>query len=998
MKSARLAASALAAACLGVVAGPSYGIVWNGNRPDLGVTSAGGLNDRPGIFNNTHVIFNTNNNTRGTATYLADNWVITARHVVQDFDYNHLSYAGGIYFDIGGERHYGDRYQEIPYLADMILVHVGGGDITSLPAFHRDVIYDGFNDGNRLVQQGGYGGHGYFDENPNFSVEFHRGFNVSYANGDGFVRTYIDGEGRLRDLGLLEVGAISGDSGSPLLLLDAPDSQVFDQSKYKIAGILGTSGGSGVYSESSYTRTDSFSGLIRDTVWGGAVVDYTYRAGSGEFVSNANWAASKGGFDFAEQAHILNINNGATVTFSGGSNGGNPFNIAQSSIVPAELWVGESGTGTLNITGNTLGAGKYFVAGRGNGTGTINLSGGRANANIFIAGAFADGRGAINVSGGGFASAADEVRVGEFGRGVMNVSGSGGAETRALYVGRSANGTGAVRQSGGTVRIGTVNGVGTNADSRIGGFDTLDTNAYGTYDLSGGTLSVTSNLQIGAYGVGSMTVNGSTVNAAAYPSVGRFATGRGVLNVSAGTFNRTGGGGLIIGEQGTGALNLTGGAVRNDGEVSVGLAAGSSGAVNFNGGELRTTRLRGGAGTSRLSFNGGTLTAAADETNFLGGLSSAVVNAGGATVNTDGHNVTIAQALAAPTGSGVASISASGGSNYLGAPLVRLAGGGGTGATGVATINPATGAITGVSITNPGVGYTSAPTVELIGGGGSGATVGAATLAANASGGLTKTGGGTLTLSGANSYRGATVVAGGTLALAAPQTLAGAFTVRPGAAARFAANVGVGPITVDGGSAALASGRFAVRTTGFTLTGGRFDLADGTLVDDYAGGTPARTFRAMLAANALYSGLSASRPGFTVGYAEASALGTLPAYLAGVGPTDSTTLLATYALGGDANLDGRVNNADFQSFLAHFGQSDQLWTSGDFNYDGRVDAGDFRLLLADYGRTSDGGSLGLSSAPLLAFAAANGLSTSVPEPSAIALIGLGGMALLRRRR
>ena len=992
--SSRLTAAVLAGACLGVISAPARAIVWNGNRPDLGVTNATGLNDRPGIFNNTHVIFNTNNNTRGTATYLADNWVITARHVVQDYDYNHLSYAGGVYFDIGGERHYGDRYQEIPYLADMILVHVGGGDITSLPAFHRDVIYDGYNDGNRIVQQGGYGGHGYFDESPNFSVEFHRGYNVSYANGDGFIRTYIDGEQRLRDLGLLEVGAISGDSGSPLLLLDAPDSQVFDQSKYKIAGILGTSGGSGVGSESSYTRTDSFSGLIRDTVWGGAVVDYTYRGGSGEFVSNANWAASKGGFDFAEQAHILNINNGATVTFFGSSNGGNPFNIAQTSIVPAELWVGESGTGTLNVTGNTLGAGQFLVAGRGNGTGTINLSGGRANANIFVAGAFSDGRGTINVSGNGFASAADEVRVGEFGRGALNVSGNGSVETRALNIGRSGAAVGAVRQTGGSLRIGTVNGVGTNADSRLGGFDTPDIGAYGSYELTGGTLAVTSNLQVGAYGIGSMSVGGGTVNAGSYPSVGRFATGRGVLNVKAGTFNRTGGGGLIVGEQGTGALNLTGGAVRNEGALTVGAAAGGSGTVNLNGGELRTNRVGGGAGASRLSFNGGTLTAAADESNFLTGLGAAVVNAGGATVNTDGHNVTIAQPLLAPSGNGVKSIAASGGSNYLGAPLVRLAGGGGTGATAVATVNSA-GAITGVTITNPGVAYTSAPAVQLVGGGGTGATLGAVSLAANASGGLTKTGGGTLTLSGANTYRGATDVRGGTLALAAPQTLAGAFTVRSGAAAKFAANVGVGPITVDGGSASLAPGRLSVRTTGFTLTnGGRFDLSDGTLVDDYAGNSPARAFRALLAGSNLYTG----RAGLTVGYAEAAALGTLPAYLAAAGPADSTTLFATAALGGDADLDGRVNLADFQSFLAHFGQSDQLWTAGDFNYDGRVDGADFGLLLADFGRTRDGGTLGLSNAPLLAFAAANGLPTSVPEPTGIAAIGLAAGALLRRRR
>ena len=60
-----------------------------------------------------------------------------------------------------------------------------------------------------------------------------------------------------------------------------------------------------------------------------------------------------------------------------------------------------------------------------------------------------------------------------------------------------------------------------------------------------------------------------------------------------------------------------------------------------------------------------------------------------------------------------------GGAGYTSAPSVTLTGGGGTGATAVATI--AAGAVSSVTITNQGSGYTSAPTVAFSGGGGTGA-------------------------------------------------------------------------------------------------------------------------------------------------------------------------------------------------------------------------------------------------------------------------------------
>ena len=47
--------------------------------------------------------------------------------------------------------------------------------------------------------------------------------------------------------------------------------------------------------------------------------------------------------------------------------------------------------------------------------------------------------------------------------------------------------------------------------------------------------------------------------------------------------------------------------------------------------------------------------------------------------------------------------------------VVDIAGGGGTGATAAATVDPQTGAITAITVINPGSGYTSAPTVTITG-------------------------------------------------------------------------------------------------------------------------------------------------------------------------------------------------------------------------------------------------------------------------------------------
>lgn len=137
------------------------------------------------------------------------------------------------------------------------------------------------------------------------------------------------------------------------------------------------------------------------------------------------------------------------------------------------------------------------------------------------------------------------------------------------------------------------------------------------------------------------------------------------------------------------------------------------------------------------------------------------------------------------------------------------------------------GVIRAVVITNPGVGYTSAPEVAVLGGGaGNGLKLGTPELAANAGGGLLKTGAGTLTLGGVNSYPGTTTVEQGCLRLSGG--LAGPVAVASGASL-----TGGGVI---GGAVEVAAGAVLSPCAGSTLKVRGDVEIQGTFVADAGSG------------------------------------------------------------------------------------------------------------------------------------------------------------------
>ncbi len=412
--------------------------------------------------------------------------------------------------------------------------------------------------------------------------------------------------------------------------------------------------------------------------------------GNGSFTANGDLNVGDTGNDGTPATGTLNIANSATVTVNsgGGFFVGSGFYASTSSVgtvnqTGGTLTVSDSADGDFIIGGRTsnLAVGTYNLGGGtvnadtnvrvgGYGTGTMDQTGGIFNAPDYVSiGRFAGATGVWNLSGGALNVTGPQLIVGEAGNGTFTVSGTGAATLKAaLQLGRDAGGAGIVNLDGGNVT----------APQVVLGSGT------GTLFFSGGILTSSASSTTFMQGLTDVYIQagGALLNAQAFsdtiaqpllhatslgstPDGGLTKTGSGILTltgantftgdtyVNAGTLTVTGTGATLDGApeiaDGSGltaTMNIGSGVVVTAGsQVGVGTSGGN-GTLNLNGGTLAVTQVTGGSGTSTLNFNGGTLQAyAGASANFVTGLTQISILAGGAKIDSNGQNITIAQNL-----------------------------------------------------------------------------------------------------------------------------------------------------------------------------------------------------------------------------------------------------------------------------------------------------------------------------------------------------------------
>ena len=547
-----------------------------------------------------------------------------------------------------------------------------------------------------------------------------------------------------------------------------------------------------------------------------------------------NFDATIGSLAGAGTVENAGTANARTLT-AGGDNSSTTFSGTLQNGGAFGLGLAKTGTGSLTLSGANTNTGNITVNG-----GTLNVTGtwaGNTTSSIFVYGGTNTAISVANVSGDmtSFGHTGSNVALGvavyNQTAGTVDVTGNG---STATYVAGAAGSYGYFNLTGGTFKSRNRFGYGVVGNLATVSRSVVYIGGTGRLDHTGGEWMLNySNAQITIAAGGELDRTGATQPFGLIMNTTTAGGEYAVLNVAGGSlvtttqpfkFGNSSAGGA--GNNNTAIINLAGGTLQVGTAMITSLPTDGANLayLNFAGGTLKTSAAV--ANWIPLTASGITFTS-----NFFGvidnsALAGAPSFAGGLTFDTNGFNSSLGAVLRGASGTGVAqsSLTVTGGSNYVGAPEVIFTGGtleaGGSPATGYALINA--GAVVGIVITSPGA-YSSAPTVTLTGGGGTGATVSIGTLSANNSGGLTKIGAGTLTLSGANTYTGGTTINLGTIALGANNVLADA-----------------GNVTIAGGTLDIATFNDTVATvslrggvitgsTGVLTSTSAFDLRDGSV-------------------------------------------------------------------------------------------------------------------------------------------------------------------------
>ncbi len=423
-------------------------------------------------------------------------------------------------------------------------------------------------------------------------------------------------------------------------------------------------------------------------------------------------------------------------------------------------------------------------------SGTATLTGTGAVSTLNI-GDGAATSGTLTVTGGNLTAGVTLIGI-NGGTGFGTISSGNWTTTGSLNIGEGADSNGSLTVSGGTFSAST------NGNYYLG-----SSGGTGNATVSGGTLSYTGNFRIGegADSLGSLTVNGGALAVSGQSVVGAD-NGTATANMTSGTWTSAS---LFIGNSGgTGTLTISGGTISTTGESRIGASTGGVGNATVSDGNWTVSNTlfvgRSGA-TGTLTVSGGTVTATTLQLATDSGSSGTV------TLNS---GIIATQRIAEGNGTG---------------GTVNLNGG-----TVRATVNQSnffqnfeTGDIQ-LGSTGP-IFDTQAFAVGI-------------TNILQGVGGLTKSGSGVLTLTGAQAYTGTTTVSAGTLLVNGSIASGGSVVVSGGTLGGTGTINSATTIQSGGTLAPGASPGVLTFSNGLTLNSGsatNFEINDDTRGTTYDG-------------------------------------------------------------------------------------------------------------------------------------------------------------------
>jgi fibronectin-binding autotransporter adhesin len=559
-------------------------------------------------------------------------------------------------------------------------------------------------------------------------------------------------------------------------------------------------------------------------------------------------------------------------------------------------------------------------------------------------------------------------------------------------------------------------------------------NNFGTLNLSGGTVTVASVLDIGDGGPGVLNQSGGTINAGRI-TIGFNASGdsgQAAVGGSSASWN-IGTGGIFAGKPGdptVGQLAITGGAkvvatgafVLESSAVSVNVSAATLTVTALNGASGATITLADPGTGPALTINGAGSTYAGN----IGGTGSLLYNGSGTQVlsgnNTFTGTVTVASGTLEMANGKSPIYQVSGGSMILDP-------GGGFSATGGAVANVGSGVLTNnatftgaINLYNGGAlrGNGSASQINMTqvntgffpGGAGTlpafngsgyciievvptGATVVVnSPIYTNTQATITVESVDNLTLAGGLNGNLVEIFGGGTLHLASSSINILKFYHGTVQLTSPTSVLTAGFVDFVTSPASLDVNRGAAIITGTSLSALTADVKAGY---NLAGGGQWNGVNAITSAAAAADTTHLTAVGVIGNNQSGSPLYSATHQFHGDTPGTNDTLVA-YTYFGDANLSGKVDGSDYSLIDAGYAShgSKTGWYYGDFNYDGVIDGSDYTLI--DNAFNNQGTPINPTALVASDTAQVAAAPAAVPEPAAAAAIAVLALVARHRRR